>query len=58
MEVEKFTSIYDDNMGNCVRITDPMGNSESYYYDTCNDMTRKTDRNGNVTTYTLSLIHI
>ena len=34
-----------------------MGNSESYYYDPCNDMTRKTDRNGNVTTYIYDGMH-
>lgn len=54
---ERTTSYAYDNRGNCVRITDPMGNSESYYYDPCNDMTRKTDRNGNVTTYTYDGMH-
>ena len=54
---ERTTSYVYDNMGNCVRITDPMGNSEFYKYNSCNDVIEKTDRNGNKTNYTYDGLH-
>lgn len=39
-----------DHQGRLLKMTDPMGMSESYGYDANGNMTSKTDRNGNITT--------